>query len=134
MPIIQNVSKKRIISGDHISPAKLSCDLIQITGAATFPPYPAMQYFFKRVEHFDFEDNDDPDDGGISDEQAKSIVAFLKESKRLDHNVVVHCFAGIRRSGAVVEFAVKDLGFSDCSEQREPNDFILKKLREFKDF
>lgn len=132
MLFIQNISKKRVICGDHMSPAKMDCDLIQITGAATFPPKPGMEYFFKRIAHFDFEDSTDIEDGAINEEQAQAIVKFLKEAKELNHNVVVHCFAGIRRSGAVVEFAVKNLGFQAYPEKREPNPFMLEQLNKFK--
>ncbi len=50
MLFIQNISKKRVICGDHMSPAKMNCDLIQITCAATFPPKPGMEHFFKRID------------------------------------------------------------------------------------
>jgi predicted protein tyrosine phosphatase len=42
-------------------------------------------------------------------------------------NVVVHCMAGICRSGAVVEVGVM-MGFNDCEKYRQPNLRVKHKL------
>ena len=42
-------------------------------------------------------------------------------------NVVVHCTAGICRSGAVVEVATM-MGFADCDNFRQPNLRVKHKM------
>lgn len=128
MPYIQNISKERILSGEHISPELFNCDLIQITGVASFAPKAKEHEKFKRIIHLDFEDTDNVEYGAMNEEQAKAIVKFLRESKEINHSVVVHCFAGLRRSGAVVEYAVGKMGFEAFPGVREPNKFVLDEL------
>lgn len=130
MPIIQNISKKRILSGEHISPEMLDCDLIQITDVATFPPNACKGARFNRIVSFDFADNDDIEDGALNEDQATEIVKFLMVAKECNRNVVVHCNIGISRSGAIVEFAVRELGFSPANEKRQPNQHVTNMLIE----
>jgi protein-tyrosine phosphatase len=61
-----------------------------------------------------------PDETKISDEQAAQIVALLQRAIDNHMNVVVHCHAGICRSGAVVEVATM-MGFDATARYRQPN-------------
>ena len=49
-----------------------------------------------------FQDVDHPDNGGISNRQAKKLFQFIKENE--GKSFVVHCFAGVSRSAAVAKF------------------------------
>jgi protein-tyrosine phosphatase len=79
---------------------------------------------FKEVHEFEFLDAEDtcgfPDETKISDEQASQIVALLQRAIDNHMNVVVHCHAGICRSGAVVEVATM-MGFDATDRYRQPN-------------
>jgi protein tyrosine phosphatase len=44
------------------------------------------------------------DQSGFTENKAKTIVSFVDESFRRKKDVIVHCFAGISRSGAVAKF------------------------------
>lgn len=59
-----------------------------------------------------FQDVDDGS-GGFTDQKAKRIVNFLQESYVKRKDVIVHCFAGISRSGAVAKFANEYWGLGD---------------------
>jgi protein-tyrosine phosphatase len=76
----------------------------------------------------DAEDDDGfPDECKISDHQAKSLVLLLKQAQLNHMNVVVHCHAGICRSGAVVEVA-KMMGFTPSDRYRQPNLRVKHKM------
>ena len=62
-----------------------------------------------------------------SHEDAAKLVALLKHALDNKMNVVVHCFAGICRSGAVCEVGVM-MGFQDAERTRIPNLRVKQKL------
>lgn len=107
--------------------------LIQITDPAVEPPIPKNS--FNGIFHFEFLDADETDlirnpsfeEFLITDEQAKSIVDILNHALKNNIEVIVHCHAGICRSGAVVEFA-EMLGFEKCDKFRAPNVLVKHKL------
>jgi predicted protein tyrosine phosphatase len=103
--------------------------LIQIADPATFFPEPRQS--FKEIHQFEFLDAEDEDsiddDFKISDTQAEQIVALLKHAMENSMNVVVHCHAGICRSGAVVEVATM-MGFTATDRYRQPNIRVKTKL------
>ena len=63
----------------------------------------------------------------ITDEQATAIANILTEAYNNKSNVIVHCTAGICRSGAIVEVGVM-MGFEDISDSRIPNLLVKRKL------
>ncbi len=65
--------------------------------------------------------------GLITDDQASEIVSILVDAYNNNSNVVVHCSAGICRSGAVTEVGVM-MGFEDISNSRIPNLLVKRKL------
>ena len=104
--------------------------LIQIMDpAAGWWPTPAHE--FREVHRFEFLDAEDkdgyPEEAKISDAQAQEIVGLLKHAQDNRMNVVVHCMAGICRSGAVAEVGVM-MGFRDCERTRIPNLRVKQKL------
>ena len=103
--------------------------LIQITDPAGYFPNPKHQ--FKEIYQFEFLDAEDrdgyPEETKISDGQAAEIVRLLKHALANHMNVVVHCHAGLCRSGAVAEVGVM-MGFQDAERTRIPNLRVKQKL------
>jgi predicted protein tyrosine phosphatase len=86
----------------------------------------------KNVLHLAFNDAGENDTDTFTVEHAEQILEFLKEHK--DKSLyLVHCDAGISRSGAVGEFIVNFEGLSYYRFKKDnpkvlPNPFILKTL------
>lgn len=85
-------------------------------------------------EFLDVEDDDDEElsphfdyEAKISDDQAKEIVRLLQHALDNSMNVVVHCHAGICRSGAVVEVGTM-MGFTPINRFRLPNMRVKHKM------
>jgi len=125
---IENVSMSDAILGRHYD-AGVNSLLIRIQDPATeFRP---VQFPFKDIHEFQFLDAEDadgfPDECKISDHQANSLVLILKQALLNHTNVVVHCHAGICRSGAVVEVATM-MGFTATDKFRMPNLRVKHKM------
>lgn len=125
---IENVSMTDAIVGHHYDPGPNSM-LIRIQDPATeFRP---VKHAFKYVEEFEFLDAEDsdgfPDECKISDAQAEKLVTLLKFALEHRVNVVVHCHAGICRSGAVTEVATM-MGFTPTERFRMPNLRVKHKM------
>jgi predicted protein tyrosine phosphatase len=65
----------------------------------------------------------------ITEEQAKEIFDFIE--KHLNSSFIVHCEAGISRSGAVARFISNYYGYSDAQfkDYIMPNQLLLKLLK-----
>lgn len=125
---IENVSMSDIHLGHH-SDLGENVMLIRIQDPATeFMP---TKRSFKEVHCFEFLDAEDEDgfdeDFKISDEQAKEIACLLEHALINSMNVLVHCHAGICRSGAVVEVGTM-MGFTSTERYRQPNLRVKRKL------
>jgi len=128
MPWIENVAAVDISKGFHHDCGPNSM-LISIADPAGWRPE-AKQQFKERhdFEFLDAEDDDrEPEEAKISDAQAEQIVGLLQRALENRMNVVVHCMAGICRSGAVAEVGVM-MGFNDCEKYRQPNLRVKHKL------
>jgi predicted protein tyrosine phosphatase len=125
---IENVSWDAVKNGWHSDMGE-NAMLIQIADPATFFPQPKKQ--FKEVYQFEFLDAEDtdgfPDECKISDDQAKELVALLQKALDKSMNVLVHCHAGICRSGAVVEVGTM-MGFTATDRYRQPNLRVKHKM------
>jgi predicted protein tyrosine phosphatase len=121
MPWIENVAAADIPTRFHHDAGENSM-LISIVDPAGWRPTPVHK--FKEIHNFEFLDAEDsdgfPDETKISDDQAAKIVGLLQHALENHMNVVVHCYAGICRSGAVVEVGVM-MGFRECERFRSPN-------------
>ena len=107
-PWIQNVSLSDVKKGHHVA-VKENSMLIQIVDPAMEFPTPAQK--FREIHQFEFldlEKTDDTinDDWKISDAQAAELVRLLQHALDNKMDVVVHCVAGVCRSGAVCEVGV----------------------------
>lgn len=125
---IENVSMSDVHLGFH-SDLGENTMLIRIQDPATeFCP---TKHNFKEVHCFEFLDAEDkdgfPDECKISDEQAQQLVALLEKALYNSMNVLVHCHAGICRSGAVVEVGTM-IGFTATDRFRSPNLRVKHKM------
>lgn len=129
MPWIQNVSLDDVKKGHHVRVGENSM-LIQIVDPDMEHPEPAYQ--FREVHQFrflDLEQNDDciNDAWKIQDQDAEQLVGLLQHALDNCMDVVVHCVAGICRSGAVAEVGVM-MGFDDTEVFRSPNLLVKHKM------
>lgn len=130
---IENVSAVDIIKGRHHDCGTNSM-LIQISDPEgvqfSDPWFPTPKYKFKEIHRFTFLDVDDGPNS-ISMDQAEQLVNLLHHAFDQRMNVVVHCMAGICRSGAVAEVGAI-MGFIDAGNYKIPNvrvkNFMLKVL------
>ena len=129
MPWIQNVALSDIRKGFHIDPGP-NAMLIQIVD----PPgdFPTPKYSFKEVHQFQFLDIEEKDlalDEAMrcSQEQANELVRLLQHALEQRMNVIVHCHAGVCRSGAVCEIGIM-LGFDDTEAFRSPNLLVKHRM------
>jgi len=129
MPWIQNVALSDIKRGIHIDPG-VNAMLIQIVDPDT--DFPQPMYTFKEVHQFKFLDIE-ADDFSLdeswrcSQEQADKLVQLLEHALENRMNVIVHCHAGVCRSGAVCEVGVM-LGFDDTEVFRSPNLLVKHRM------
>jgi predicted protein tyrosine phosphatase len=126
---IQNVALSDIKKGFHID-AGINSMLIQIVDCGMGFPTPAKQ--FKEVHQFEFLDLEKDDfaleeEMKITDQQAEQLVTLLQHAHDNRMNVVVHCVAGVCRSGAVCEVGVM-MGFDDTEVFRSPNLLVKHKM------
>ena len=134
---IQNVAWIDIPNGHHID-VGANAMLIQIVDPAT--EFPTPKHSFKEVHQFEFLDIEgdcktnlgggeliDMTEFAITDIQAAQLVALLKRAQDNYMNVIVHCHAGICRSGAVAEVGVM-MGFEDAKAFRAPNLRVKHKM------
>lgn len=134
MPWIENISARDVSIGLHKDPGP-NAMLIQIMDPAAWFPDP--KHKFKEVHQFEFLDIDDWDlaknpnleKAAIQPEQAKRLVQLLRHALKHNMNVVVHCFMGMCRSGAVAEIGQK-MGFELIDNFREPNTRVLDLMKD----
>jgi len=129
MPWIENVAAADVPMRFHHEAGENSM-LIQIMDPCpTWWPTPAHE--FKEIHRFEFMDverNDNwPEEAKITPAQAEEIVRLLKHALENRMNVVVHCMAGLCRSGAVAEVGVM-MGFDDTERFRSPNLMVKHSL------
>ena len=104
--------------------------LIQICDPPSDLPEP--KYQFREVHQFQFLDIEEKDfalDEAMrcSHEQAAELVRLLQHALDNHMNVIVHCHAGVCRSGAVCEVGVM-MGFRDAESFRAPNLLVKHRM------
>lgn len=129
MPWIQNVALVDVKRGFHFD-AGINSMLIQIVDPGMEFPEPVKQ--FREVHKFEFLDVEEKDQVidetmRCSHEQAAELVRLLQHALEHRMNVVVHCHAGVCRSGAVAEVGIM-LGFDDTEVFRSPNLLVKHRM------
>lgn len=114
---IQNVSKDDVVKGWHYDPGPNSMLISIVDHDMENPP---AKFPFNERYNFKFLDVEDEQEHAISIEQANLIAELLVRAKKNKTNVVVHCVAGICRSGAIAEAGIL-MGFEDTATTRIPN-------------
>lgn len=130
MPFIQNIAAAHVKDGFHKQTGD-NAILIQIIDTDR-NDWPIPTQTFRKIYRFKFLDveRDDPvldESMRISDAQAAELIDILKVALENDTNVIVHCHAGVCRSGAVCEVGVI-MGFDDTNTYRQPNLLVKHKL------
>lgn len=128
MPFIQNVSAKAIKKAEHC--ISDNCILIQIADTGAEFPVPKHKFInIYQYQFLDIEDTDEQftDECKISYKQAIELVDILAHALANNINIVVHCVAGICRSGAVCEVGIM-MGFEDTGRLRIPNLSVKYKM------
>jgi hypothetical protein len=127
---IQNCAASDIQSGLFYKNPGTNSMLISIADPGGWRPE-AMPYFSERhnFEFLDIEKDDNvfDEECRVSDAQAVELVRLLQHAISNDMNVIVHCTAGVCRSGAVCEVGVM-LGFEDTGVFRSPNLLVKHKM------
>jgi len=121
---IENIPLENVAKGKHHACGENSM-LIQISDHDM--AFPTPKHKFKEVHQFIFLDIEEESDFAITDAQAEQLVRLLQHAQENRMNVVVHCHAGICRSGAVCEVGVM-MGFNDCERFRAPNLLVKHKM------
>jgi rhodanese-related sulfurtransferase len=129
MPWIENVAAVDIPKGFHHDAGPNSM-LISITDPAGWKP--VAFHNFKERHNFEFLDVEERDEVleeemRCSHEQAAELVRLLEHALANRMNVVVHCTAGVCRSGAVAEVGVM-MGFDDVENFRSPNLLVKHRM------
>ena len=137
MPWIENIPLENVAKAQHHACGANSM-LIQISDHDM--AFPTPKHEFKEVHQFTFLDIEedgmtttgdgqtiDMSEFAITDVQAQELVRLLQHALDNRMNVVVHCYAGICRSGAVCEVGVM-MGFQDTGRFRSPNLLVKHRM------
>lgn len=124
MPFVENISRDALVMGLHSRFDKHDL-LIQITDPDSEFPVPLKP--FTNVVQYKFLDSEDDD--GPSYDQAIDIATHILAAWNTGRNILVHCQAGLCRSGAVAEAAIM-LGFKEVHKRRWPNRRLGAQLTE----
>ena len=117
-----------IVKGNHRHDDLDHTVLIQIQDFGSWQfARPQHQEKFHKIHQFCFEDCEVEYQSSIQDEQAAELAKILQEALTNGHNVLVHCHAGICRSGAVAEVGTI-IGFDEPDRDRIPNLLVKHKI------
>ena len=126
MSLIVNANRQEISNGSTLGLDPDRTIVIQIVDPASF--FPQASAFVSQIR-LQFDDVEEEEDQAIQPWQAEIILNTLRAARAADLNVVVHCHAGLCRSGAVVEFALRHLDFQlHQNRERIPNQLVLRRL------
>jgi len=124
MPFIENISLADVRDGYHYDAGPAGV-LIQIVDPDMDFPTPRLA--FSEVHQFRFLDLEEAGPLAIQADQAEAIVRVLEAALARGSNVIVHCHAGVCRSGAVTEVGCM-MGFEDTGRYRAPNLLVKSTL------
>lgn len=128
-PFIQNVSRSDIETRNHAPTSAEHTVLIQISDPPRHSPIPMAKFKYAYEFFFDDIEQEFGDHGeiGITDKQALEIANILQMSYQNGYDVIVHCHAGLCRSGAVAQ-AGEALGFATGGREQVPNLRVKHKI------
>jgi predicted protein tyrosine phosphatase len=133
MPFIQNISIADAVAGVHRDPGS-NAMLIRILDVEDWD-VKAPAHPFKDVRIFRFDDLTadwaDPVKfarRGPRQQHADDLLMALSEAHERGMNVLVHCRAGVARSGAVSFVGELVFGFEGSGNPRNPNSSLLQMM------
>jgi predicted protein tyrosine phosphatase len=115
---LDNISK-----GNHQISDKMN--LIQIVDPDM--EFPTPKHDFKENIKVKFYDVDSEASDGISEEQSRIIFEFILDSYKSSHDLMIHCVAGINRSGGVLG-AAEAIGFKLGCTNETYNTFVKSQI------
>lgn len=122
MPIIENASRFDIRTGFHMK-VKPDTILIQISDMGCDQPTPIRK--FNEIYQFFFDDVEIEDHASITDTHASLLAKILTVAHSKNQDIIVHCHAGICRSGAVVEAGIY-VGFEPSPNRNRMANSLVK--------
>lgn len=126
MPWIENVSMVDAAKAIHHL-CEPNAMMIRIHNPGFVPLTLIRPEQFREIHSFEFLDIEDAEgEFAPQPEHAKELVRLLRHAFKNRMNVVVHCHAGLCRSGAVAEIGIM-MGFNEVHTRRIPNT-LLKAL------
>lgn len=137
MAWVANFSMKQIEEGEHFTVDNKTI-LIQIQDPDTKEFInPKYKKDFNKIYQFKFWDAEDEKDipvkdkeGLFSNKQSLEISKIIQDAKENNLNIVIHCHAGICRSGAITEVCgLYGFDIENQINNRIPNKLVFNKLR-----
>ena len=126
MLYIENLSLNNIVKGIHKNKGSESVLIQIVTPGDDFPKSKDKFLEVYRFEIADLVDREAFDqDEHFTVEHAKQIVKILFDAYSAERNVVVHCNAGLSRSGAVA-FIGRMMGFELRYRNQLPNPNMMR--------
>lgn len=103
---VDRATAKRLIASNYF--VENACDLISVSDSARERKEIRNLWLDRKCEvnaalFLDFRDIDD-NSSGFTEAKARKIIDFVAESHKKKKSVIVHCFAGISRSGAIAKY------------------------------
>ena len=133
VPFIQNISMADAITGVHRDPGE-NAMLIRILDVEDWnAAEPAHAFRDVRVFRFDDLTADWADPArfarrGPRQEHADDLLLALFDADKLGMNVIVHCRAGVARSGAVSLVGELVFKFDPVGSRRNPNSSLVQMM------
>lgn len=91
---------------------------------------PTTENYWGSVHTFEFLDLEEEHPQSITLEQAQALYNAIKQARDSKCHIVVHCFAGVCRSGAVVNFATKHMGYLEVDGVHRSTNSRVERLLE----
>lgn len=118
---IKNIPRRYVEQMTSVEPNTV---LISINDPGQFPAETQAHFVDRLTLHF--LDLEEDHEFAITPDQANEVAHFLCKSYSAGYNVLVHCNAGVCRSGAVAQCGAA-IGYELEAEQMSPN-LLVKRL------
>lgn len=125
---VQNIGRREFEQGWYKLDPRNTL-LISINDPCQEPPSAIYKNMFEGYLVCHFLDIEEKQEFSVTEENAFNIVAIVQLAINHNLNILVHCNAGICRSGAVAELC-EALGFEYVGNYKQPNLLVKKKLFE----
>lgn len=132
MPKIENCSRRQILDGTHKldSNGSILISIVDPDHEYIIPKFDNFKEIY-RFKFWDFDVNcpEEKRSELFNSEMAKQIINILMANFNNNINIIIHCSAGICRSGAITEIG-SIIGFDPVHNNRMPNLLVKRLLME----